>query len=80
MNVFQLKEISIYFNDHEKQSLSLYNTVIIYDYLTDIYYATKINKKNIHQQYKLGVLNDTDPKHLSNVWTNHSFYSLFSLR
>lgn len=50
--------------------------MIIYDYLTDISYARKINKKNIYQQYKLGILNDTDPQHLSNIsMKNSSMYT-----
>lgn len=73
--LLQLKELSIYINDPEKSLESLYNSVIIYDYLTDVYYATKINRKNSHQRYKLGILNDTDPQHLSNL--TKQFVSLF---
>ncbi len=39
--------------------------MVIYDYLMNIYYATKINKNQISHKYKLGIIQDTDPGHLS---------------
>jgi hypothetical protein len=33
----------------------------------DRYYATKINENIISHKYKLGIIQDTDPRHLSKI-------------
>ena len=59
-----MKEISIYFNGNDKLH---WEYVIIYDYLSDRYYGTKINKKEIAGKYKIGIIKDIDKNHLSKL-------------
>ncbi len=41
--------------------------MIVYDYLNDKYYGTKINQKKNYGKYKIGIINNIDPNHLSKI-------------
>jgi len=65
--IIQLKEISIYFDENHKNTKWIYKYIIIYDYLIDKYYGTKINTNQAYHKYKLGIIKDIDPNHLSKI-------------
>ena len=47
--------------------------IVIYDYLNDTYYGTKINNRQIYGRYKIGIIRNTDPKHLSKIKSTWCF-------
>ncbi|CAF3836154.1 unnamed protein product [Rotaria sordida] len=61
----ELKEISIYFDGNHTNTKWICEYIIIYDYLNNQYYGTKINTDVIYGKYKLGIIKNIDPKNLN---------------
>jgi hypothetical protein len=58
----QLREFSIYFDRKTKWR---WDYIIIYDYLNDRHYGTRVSDNRYDGKYKIGILHNTDSEHLS---------------
>ncbi|CAF3685921.1 unnamed protein product [Rotaria sp. Silwood1] len=64
----ELKEISIYFNENHQNTKWICEYIIIYDYLNNQYYGTKINNNVTYGKYKLGIIKNMDPNILNPIY------------